>query len=56
MLAQLEQTTKIEKEVKEELKSELEKKKNLIYELTEETTTLKYQLRESEQQLTSTRG
>jgi hypothetical protein len=33
--------------VKEELKSELEKKKNVIYQLTEETTMLQYQLKQA---------
>lgn len=42
--------------MKEELKSELDKKKNVIYQLTEETTMLQYQLKQLEEQLTTVMG
>lgn len=42
--------------MKEELKSELEKKKNVIYQLTEETTMLQYQLKQVEEQKTTVMG
>lgn len=56
MMTQLQHSCKIEKDVKEELKSELEKKKNVIYQLTEETTMLQYQLKQAQEQKTTVMG